>query len=78
MGEAVAQKNATPTREQANVIAANGLQAAWWVVVKDFSGSMIVRHRISGEFDVAAVRRNWSNEAIANYKKALELAKKGL
>ena len=28
--------------------------------------------------DVAAVRRNWSNEAISNYKQALELAKKGL
>ena len=28
--------------------------------------------------DVAAVRRNWSNQAIQNYRKALELAKKGL
>lgn len=46
----MAQKNATPTKEQAQVLARHGLQAFMWVVVKDFPGSMIVKHRITGEF----------------------------
>ena len=49
-GEIVAQKNATPTREQAQVLEKHGLKAHSWVVVKEFQNSMIVRNRFTGEF----------------------------
>ena len=46
----MAQKNATPTTEQKAVLERNGLKAACWVVVKDLPHSMIIKHRITGEF----------------------------
>lgn len=46
----MAQKNATPTKEQSRVLEKNGLKPPLWVVVKDLQHSMIVRHRITGEF----------------------------
>lgn len=46
----MAQKNATPTKEQGAVLVSHGLQSFMWVVVKDFPSSMIVKHRITGEF----------------------------
>lgn len=46
----MAQKNATPTKEQAKVLEKNGLNKLTWVVIQDFSKTMIVKHRITGEF----------------------------
>lgn len=46
----MAQKNATPTKEQARIMEKNGLKSACWVVVKEMPRSMIVKHRITGEF----------------------------
>lgn len=48
----MAQKNATPSKAQAEVIKANKLNPALYVVVQDLQHSMIVRHRITGEFRV--------------------------
>ena len=48
----MAQKNATPTKEQTRVLLRNGLAGAEWVVVKDLAHSMIVKHRVTGEFKV--------------------------
>jgi hypothetical protein len=48
----VPQKNAPPTKDQARVLEKNGLKALLWVVVKELPGSMIVKHRITGEFKV--------------------------
>ena len=48
----MAQKNATPTREQKDVLTKNGLRPELWVVVKDLPGSLIVKQRITGEFKV--------------------------
>lgn len=45
----MAQKNATPSKEQAKVLERNGLNKLTWVVIQDFSKSMIVKHRITGE-----------------------------
>ena len=52
----MAQKNATPTKEQAEILARHGLKAACWVVIKDLPGSMIVKHRITGEFKMIEKR----------------------
>lgn len=46
----MAQKNATPTKEQTALLKQAGLSAIGWVVVKEFANSMIVRCRITGEF----------------------------
>lgn len=46
----MAQKNATPTKEQAQVLETHGLKAYSWVVVKEFHDSMIVKNRFTGEF----------------------------
>lgn len=48
----MAQKNATPTKEQQAVIKANGLNVLTWTVVKELPGSLIVRNRINGDFKV--------------------------
>lgn len=45
----MAQKNASPTKEQAEVLVKNGLNKLTWVIIQDFSKSMIVKHRITGE-----------------------------
>ena len=46
----MAQKNATPTKEQQTLLKSAGLSALNWTVVKDFPNSMIVKCRITGEF----------------------------
>lgn len=46
----MAQKNATPTREQGRIIELNGLNKAHWVVVKELSEKMIITNRFSHEF----------------------------
>ena len=48
----MAQKNATPTRAQQEVLRRHGLNSILWVVIKDLQYSMIVKHRITGEFKV--------------------------
>lgn len=48
----MAQKNATPTRQQQEVMRKNGLNPILFVVVKDLPHSMIVKHRITGEIKV--------------------------
>lgn len=45
-----AQKNATPTKEQQRVMEKAGLIPHLWTVIKNFQYSMIVRHRVTGEF----------------------------
>lgn len=45
----MAQKNATPTKEQGRVITANGLKVWEWTVMQDLQHSMIVRNRFTGE-----------------------------
>lgn len=46
----MAQKNATPTRAQQEIMRRNGLNSVLYVVVKELDHSMIVKHRITGEF----------------------------
>ena len=48
----MAQKNATPTRQQQEVMRKNGLNSILFVVVKDLQHSMIVKHRITGDVKV--------------------------
>ena len=48
----MAQKNASPSKAQAEVIKRNGLNVLTWVVIKDLNHSMIVKHRITGEVKV--------------------------
>ena len=48
----MAQKNATPNKEQASAIERQGLRKAFWVVVKEFEFSMIIKNRVTGEFKV--------------------------
>lgn len=45
-----AQKNATPTKEQQRVLEKAGLIPHLWTVIKDLQYSMIVRHRVTGDF----------------------------
>ena len=45
----MAQKNATPSKEQQAILKANGLSPFAWVVIKEFDHSMIVRHRFYGD-----------------------------
>ena len=45
----MAQKNATPSRAQQEVMRKEGLNSILWVVMKEFDHSMIVMHRITGE-----------------------------
>ena len=45
----MAQKNATPSKEQSRIIQANGLTPIEWAVLKDLNHSMIIKHRITHE-----------------------------
>lgn len=45
----MAQKNATLTAAQSQVLAKHGLKAFMWTVVKEFPSSMIERNRFTGE-----------------------------
>lgn len=45
------QKNASPTKEQADILRKNHLNPAEYVVVKDLAYSLIVKNRETGEFD---------------------------
>lgn len=48
----MAQKNASPSKAQAEIIQRNGLSKLAWVVLRDLNHSMIVRHRITGDVKV--------------------------
>ena len=48
----MAQKNASPTKAQAEILKRNGLNPMFWVVVRDLNHSMIVKHRFTGEIKV--------------------------
>ena len=48
----MAQKNATPTREQKAVLEKHKMNPLYWVVVRETPHSMIIKHRITGEFKV--------------------------
>lgn len=45
------QKNATPTKEQVEILRRNYLDPVKYVVVKDLTYSLIVKNRETGEFD---------------------------
>jgi hypothetical protein len=45
----MAQKNATPTRDQQASIKAAGLNHMYWTVLKELPSSLIIKHRITGE-----------------------------
>lgn len=46
------QKNASPTVEQVRILEKNGLNRLTWVVVRELHHSLIVKHRVTGEFKV--------------------------
>lgn len=48
----MAQKNATHSRAQQEVMRKAGLNSILWVVIKDLQHSMIVKHRITGDVRV--------------------------
>ncbi len=48
----MAQKNATPSKAQAEIIRRAGLDPQEYAVVKDLTYSIIVRHRATDEFKV--------------------------
>lgn len=49
---AMAKKKKVPTNEQKAALKANGLPDYIWEVTRDLPNSLIVRHRITGEFKV--------------------------
>ena len=48
----MAQKNETPSKNQAEIIKRHGVQPHLYTVVKELPNSIIVKHRITGEFTV--------------------------
>lgn len=46
------QKNATPTKAQAEALKRAGLAPIAWAVVRELPHSLIVKHRVTGEFKV--------------------------
>ena len=46
------QKNATPTMAQAEALKRAGLATIAWAVVRELPHSLIVKHRVTGEFKV--------------------------
>ena len=48
----MAQKNATPTKAQQEVLKRNGLNVLEWVIIKELNHSMIVKHRNTGEVKI--------------------------
>ena len=58
----MAQKNATPSKEQQNYLKAAGLNHLTWVVVRELPSCLIVKHRITGEckhIDKKEDRHQW-------------------
>lgn len=48
----MAQKNATPTKEQKEVLKKHKLPEYLWTVMKDYGHALMVLHRITGEVRV--------------------------
>lgn len=48
----MAQKNATPSRKQHEIMRKNGVNSILYVVIKELDHSIIVKHRITGEVKV--------------------------
>ncbi len=48
----MSQKNATPTKAQAETLRRKGLDIHAWAVVREFPNSMIIRDRHTGEFRI--------------------------
>lgn len=48
----MAQKNATPSKKQQEIMRENGINSILYVVIKELDHSMIVKHRITGEVKV--------------------------
>jgi hypothetical protein len=48
----MAQKNATPNKEQQAAIKKAGLKPLMWSVKKELPSQLIIIHRITGEFKV--------------------------
>ena len=46
------QKNATPTKEQAEILRKQGYDPLRYVVTKELPYSLIVKNRDTGEFDI--------------------------
>lgn len=44
----MAQKNATPTRKQQEIMRKNGVNSVLYVVMKELDHSIIIKHRITG------------------------------
>lgn len=48
----MAQKNVTPTKAQAEALKRAGLDPIAWAVVRELPHSLIVKHRVTGEFRI--------------------------
>lgn len=48
----MAQKNATPSRKQQEIMRKNGINSILYVVIEELDHSIIVKHRITGEIKV--------------------------
>lgn len=48
----MAQKNATPNKAQTETLKRHGLAPIAWTVIRDLPHSLIVKHRVTGEFKV--------------------------
>ena len=46
------QKNASPTREQAEILRRNQKNPALYVVVRELPYSLIIKHRVTGKFEL--------------------------
>ena len=46
------QKNATPTKEQAEILRKQGYDPLRYVVTKELPYSLIIKNRETGEFDI--------------------------
>lgn len=48
----MAQKNATPTRKQQEIMRRNGVNSVLYVVMKELDHKIIIKHRITGNVKV--------------------------
>lgn len=48
----MAQKNATPSKKQQEIMRKNGINSILFVVVKELDHKLIVKHRITGDVKV--------------------------
>ena len=43
------QKNASPTREQRQIMERHGLKPRWWTVLRNLNHNLIVKNKLTGE-----------------------------